>query len=52
MKKTTTKKVSFKECDAICKKVKEIFNDPADPCGCYTGTCCFGGKPEQDADDL
>jgi len=37
----------------LCKKLSEIFNDPQDPGGSYTGTCRWGdGVPEQDADDL
>jgi len=50
-KNKTQNKASL-ECLLLCEKVKAIFNDPQDVGGCYTGTCAFGGKPEQDADDL
>jgi len=37
----------------LCKKLQNIFNDPQDPSGSYTGTCTMGDCfPEQDADDL
>jgi len=51
--KSSNKKSNKNITENLTKQLKQIFNDPQDPSGSYTGTCSYGdNKPEQDADDL